>query len=415
MQLLKDENVMQIIRNMLNVLDTRLVNHGERVAFLCYSLMKAMNYDEEAIFLGTKLALLHDIGAFKTDEIDNMLSFEEQDVSDHAIYGYLFIKNLSPLKKYADCVLYHHYRYDELMKVSCSRPDIAILIHLCDRIDVMMQHGIIKEDTMKAQIGTGRFIDKHIQVFLTENKAQHLMESLSDLSYLDTMNTLFQNLRFSVMEKHDYLQMIAYSIDFKSQYTVLHTIMTTSLAVEMGKIMHLKRADLVKLYYGALLHDIGKAFIPISILEKPCALDENEMNIMRTHVLVSEQILQNLIPDDVLQIAIRHHEKLDGSGYPYKLTEKDLTACEKIVAVADILSALLGRRSYKEEMSVPLTINIIKKMAKEGKLSKGIVDVFDVHHEKIIKNVQKNSKNLKYMYQNMQKDYSVLKVTLNNV
>ena len=90
MNIIKDQDVIIILKTMLNRLDDRLVDHGERVAYLCLELMRYMNVSEEEYLHVAKLALLHDIGAYKTEEVDALLSFESEDVWEHAIYGYLF-------------------------------------------------------------------------------------------------------------------------------------------------------------------------------------------------------------------------------------------------------------------------------------------------------------------------------------
>ena len=88
--------------------------------------------------------------------------------------------------------------------------------------------------------------------------------------------------------------------------------------------------------------------IPLDILESPGRLEEKDMRVMRAHVRITEMILSGLVDEEVLEIAARHHEKLDGTGYHKGLTEKDLTLPQQIAAVADMLSALYGKRSYKD-------------------------------------------------------------------
>lgn len=219
------------------------------------------------------------------------------------------------------------------------------------------------------------------------------------------MDELFSRYIFSQEEKHMYLCMLAYSIDFNSEFTVIHTIMTTSLAQEIAKFCDLSEHEIQKIYYGALLHDVGKASIPIKILEKPGKLTDEEMQIMQGHVLGSEKVLRGYVPDDILQIAIRHHEKLDGSGYPYGLAKDDLSLSECIVAVADILSALLGRRSYKDPLSVDKAMSIICEMAKDGLISQEVVDTFVEHQEEILMNTRQHSQELREIYESMQSDY----------
>lgn len=407
MKLIEDRDVIQILRNMLNLIDERLVDHGERVTFLCVKIMEALHYRQEDIFLGAKLSLFHDIGAYKTDEVDRMLSFESNDVWEHAVYGYLFLSRMSPLTEHADCILWHHMSYEKLKKIGCSRIDITSLIHLCDRIDIYMRSDKVPDADFFAQLDPGMFFPKHVETFLKLNEHHVLSDALINGAYHKDMDILFESYTFSEEEKHMYLCMLAYSIDFNSEYTVSHTIITTSLAQEIARFCHVDHVELDKIYYGALLHDVGKAAIPISILEKPGKLTNEEMKIMRTHVIYSEKVLKGYLPEDILRIAVRHHEKLDGSGYPNGLHKEDLTLSECIVAVADILSALLGRRSYKQPLSIERTIEIVQGMAEEGKLSKTVVDAFVQNYHKILSNTYQSSKQLNDIYQAMQKDYLI--------
>ena len=142
--------------------------------------------------------------------------------------------------------------------------------------------------------------------------------------------------------------MLVYSIDFRSEHTVVHTMSTVNFAMQLGRLMGLGAKELQSLYYGALLHDLGKVAIPLDILESPGRLEEKDMRVMRAHVRITEMILSGLVDEEVLEIAARHHEKLDGTGYHKGLTEKDLTLPQQIAAVADMLSALYGKRSYKD-------------------------------------------------------------------
>ena len=88
--------------------------------------------------------------------------------------------------------------------------------------------------------------------------------------------------------------------------------------------------------------------IPTEILEKPDKLTTDEFEIMKQHCIIGYNILSDLNIDDIRDIATFHHEKLDGSGYPFGLKTKDLSPEARIVAISDILSALIGSRSYKE-------------------------------------------------------------------
>ncbi|WP_052466270.1 HD domain-containing phosphohydrolase [Beduini massiliensis] len=406
MNIIKDQDVIIILKTMLNRLDDRLVDHGERVAYLCLELMRYMNVSEEEYLHVAKLALLHDIGAYKTEEVDALLSFESEDVWEHAIYGYLFLTKMSPLKKNADCVLYHHMSYERLMETDCSNKKIAALIHLCDRIDVSIKRGASLPSILHQE---GQFDPIQVKAFEELNHDNRLIQRLENKSYQDKMNDLYQTIYLGEDERKGYLEMLAYSIDFRSEFTVLHTITTTAIAIELGKQYQLSSEELDKLFYAALLHDIGKGAIPISILEKQGKLNDEETKWMQRHVSITEEILNGYIQTDVLHMAARHHEKLDGSGYPHQLTDKELTLGDRIVAIADILSALLGKRSYKEKFSITKAISIIEEMAENEKIDREIVRVFADHHEDIMIQVEQNTKKMNQLYGDMLEHYQELK------
>ena len=151
----------------------------------------------------------------------------------------------------------------------------------------------------------------------------------------------------------------------------------------------LKLSEKYNLYYGALLHDIGKIAIPLSILEAPGRLTPKEMDIMKKHVEITDHILTGIVDDDVREIAIRHHEKIDGSGYFRGLKGEQLTKPQRIVAVADIISALYGKRSYKEAFDIDKIKEIIKSDADNNKICPQVVGVALRNLIRIIDNFEK--------------------------
>ena len=163
-----------------------------------------------------------------------------------------------------------------------------------------------------------------------------------------------------------------------------------------------------RIYYGALLHDLGKIGIPVEILEFPGKLSPQAMKIMRSHVSITEDILGGTIAPDITKIAVRHHEKLDGSGYPRGLTEKELSMEEQVVAIADIVSALLGTRSYKEAYSKDKTLSILQEQAETGKINREIVSILEEHFDEILAEVATNCSPILHTYYGLQQEYEGL-------
>ena len=129
---------------------------------------------------------------------------------------------------------------------------------------------------------------------------------------------------------------------------------------------------------------------------------------MKAHVRITEMILEGVVDDAVLQIAVRHHEKLDGSGYHRGLTGDQLTLPQQIVAVADILSALYGRRSYKEAFSSELIQKIMTEDAENNKINKGAVDILMRNYDKVIAAFEKEKVDTIGLYLKIKEQYAVM-------
>ncbi|WP_130861209.1 HD-GYP domain-containing protein [Bacilliculturomica massiliensis] len=390
-----DGSIAGIISRALNFVDPRLVQHGSRVAQLVHSfLISRGQYDRKQIRDICFTALLHDIGAYKTEEIDRMVSFEAEQVWAHSVYGSLFIRHFSPLSQYADAVLFHHTSWEilrEMKEVGAETVWLAQTINLADRIDMFFQRGEGTEAELKRRIGAAggrRFMPEIAEMALAMDfsgweDGAGLQEGGRNGGAEFPHHVEF----FSREEIVEYLQMLVFAIDFRSHYTVTHTITTTGVSMETAKRLGMNREEIRCVALGALLHDLGKIGIPIDILEFSGPLNGEQMAVMRTHVDLTEQILGQTVSQTVKRIALRHHEKLDGSGYPGGLKAAELTRADRIVAVADIVSALNGQRSYKEAFPKEKTLDILAEMSGQGLLDGDIVALICAEFDSIMEAV----------------------------
>ena len=386
MQIISESNLLAIIKATASPIDLRLISHGERVAFILYKMMQAEGgYSPRQMKDICMLGLLHDIGAYKTEDIDRMVEFESHDVWSHSIYGYIFMKAFSPLGDLCDSILYHHLSYDLLGTSPCNNKDIADKIHLADRIDILIRSGLsTKLYGILRSLAGKTFSPGGIELFCRADREFGIVKSLEDKSAVTEINGVFRGLVFTYTELTQYLHMLVNFIDFQSEFTVAHTMMTAQLSVEIARLMKLSPLQQDKIYWGAQFHDLGKIAIPLKILEKPGSLTPDEMEIMKQHVVHSREILAPFLDTEILEIAVRHHEKLDGSGYPDGLTAKQLTAEQRILAVGDVMSALLGKRSYKDQLDKDTTLSILNQMASRRKLCPEAIGVVTEHFDEII-------------------------------
>ncbi len=202
--------------------------------------------------------------------------------------------------------------------------------------------------------------------------------------------------------------MLTYAIDFRSESTVKHTIIVQAVSYEIARLLNFDYDLCVKIKLSAMIHDIGKIATPINILEKPGKLTEGEFEIMKDHAIIGYKILSNLDIDDVRDIAMAHHEKLDGTGYPFRLKAEQISREARIVAIADIFSALMGVRSYKDEFSKDRIIEILKNMANSNKIDYNIVQLVIENYEYIVERVKKETDDLIKIYENIKSEYADL-------
>jgi putative nucleotidyltransferase with HDIG domain len=158
--------------------------------------------------------------------------------------------------------------------------------------------------------------------------------------------------------------------------TYQHCLLVTGLAVAFGQQIRVSRADRQRLSFAGMLHDIGKARIPLVILEKPGRLTDDEMEVMKKHPQFGFDALQTVsgLPAEMLDMVVHHHEYLDGSGYPHGLSASEISDLVRMITIADIFGALIERRPYRPPMSGTAAYNILLDMG--PKLDKDLVREF---------------------------------------
>ena len=405
--------IIGILRRACNYVDKRLMDHGVRVSYIVSRLLRGWpGIDAAKLRDICLLAALHDIGAYKTEEISRMLQFESGDVWDHSIYGYLFVKHFSPLSELAPAVLFHHtpwyvLRENETLGEECKQ--LAQLIHIADRLDICIN----RENRSYSEFIQTLTADRG-EIFEAALTDRLLREDFSGFTAEEVEGDpvfcqMQSEVTFTGEELMGYLQMIIYSIDFRSRHTVTHTITTASISYELARRLHLDKHDIDEIVWGALLHDLGKIGIPTEILEYPGKLSPQAMAIMRTHVEITDRIFDHSIPHRIRLIALRHHEKLDGSGYPLGLTAADLSIGERIVAVADIVSALAGTRSYKAAYSKDRVITVLQDMRGRGLIDSGAVGCMTAQYDDIMDHTKRRSQPIANVYEAIQTEYGRLR------
>lgn len=408
MSIISSKDVNEIIRKTLSIINPKIMNHGDVTGYILFKMLECeQHYTEQELVDYTMLGILHDIGLYKEANVKNVVDFETKNLWPHSIYGFLFLKYLSPMGDKAEIVLYHHLDYNKYGLIQSRYKHIIECLNLADKMDTFLH---LKEENLEKDYFTLyrdiKFSGAALDLFWKAEERFGITANLVNGSYRQEMEELLAKRAFSEQYKKGFLEMLVYTIDFRSEHTVVHTLATVNFAQQLGRLKRLSGKDLRDLYYGALLHDLGKIAIPLNILESTGRLSDQEMKIMKAHVRITEMILEGIVDNDVLQIAVRHHEKLDGSGYHKGLTGDQLTLPQQIVAVADILSALYGKRSYKDAFPKEKIQSIIQGDADNGKISKSTVETLMSHYDQIIAEFEKEKEDTIGLYLKIKEQYA---------
>jgi putative nucleotidyltransferase with HDIG domain len=158
--------------------------------------------------------------------------------------------------------------------------------------------------------------------------------------------------------------------------TFQHCLLVTGVAVGFALDLRFAALDVNRLGIAATLHDIGKARIPLSILDKPGRLDPVEDEIMKSHPVIGYELLRDLpsMSPEVLDGVRHHHEYLDGSGYPDGLTASKISDLVRLLTISDIFAALIESRPYRPAMPREDAYKILCGM--DGKLEASLVKAF---------------------------------------
>lgn len=408
-----------MVQRALNCVDPRLVDHGLRVASLLDAMLEVNGMiDATQRRAAYFIALLHDVGAYRTEEIDRMVAFETESVWEHSFYGYLFFKELSPLGDYAEVVLFHHMPYDQFTDQNPYVKFLATALHVADRVDILLlehpQADAAEVERLLATSRPGLFSPEALALFAEAQRRFDVVARLRAGVEVPDPSHIVADPN-GTGSATSYLDMLVHVIDFRSRHTVTHTVTTAWVAYELALRLLGDQPSAAHVYASALVHDVGKIGIPLSILEKPGRLDDEEMAVMRTHVALTERILEDCVEPEMVLPAVRHHEKLDGSGYPRGLHAGELTPPDRIIAVADIVSALVRTRSYKQAYPKDKVLALLADQVAAGKIDAAVVEAMTRDYDAIMASVAAACLPVAAAYERVQDQYLWLLSELKNV
>lgn len=370
--------------------------HAKRVTYMSVCLAETMGFQGDSLQDLAACALLHDnaLTQYIKEELHNDLTISSDPLKTsqlgiHCSIGEKNITTLPFLTDVKNVILYHHETADgrgPFGKTWLEVPVFSRIIHLCDLLDCFCQVQTFTHDTwLKANDflskNRGSIVDEECcSAFLHSFPVEHFLSLGNDdleQRLWEKIPRIKQDLDFSQIQA--LADFFAGIVDYKSPFTSTHSSGVAKAAFKLSWFMGLGEEIPEKMYLAGALHDIGKIAIGNEILEKPGRLTEEEYSVMKHHAAYTYYILSAI--DDFEEIrdwAAFHHERLDGTGYPFHKSAEDLNTQERIMACVDIYQALTENRPYKKGMSHEKAYDILKNMADKGWIDPVIVNQLNI-------------------------------------
>lgn len=254
----------------------------------------------------------------------------------------------------------------ELLKIiKDKKPDIPIII--------MTGEPTVETAVQAVKNGAHDYMTKPVNkdiLIKTVRNALEYKRLLDNKRQLEVENAEYrENLEKLVEERTKALQKAMYAtistissvMELRDPYTAGHERKVGNLAVKIGHKMKLSKKQIECIYVAGYLHDIGKISIPAEILSKPGKLSNIEYEIIKTHVKCGYDVINKVeLPWPVAEVVYQHHERIDGSGYPRGLKGDEMKIESKIMAVADVIEAMISHRPYRPSLGLDIALEEIE-------------------------------------------------------
>ena len=402
-----DSTILKYLRKVLNEINHNYMDAGMRSAFILKRYIERYEIVEPEE--GRKLVLLcllKDIGVFYHDG-----AVPKSDNALRAASSYSFLKNCSPLGDAAKPLLFYKSKY--LPDASNINQECGLLMSLVNQV-VIYNYQEYTFEEMKNLINEDKrgifHPDQVKKLFRLLKEQPDILEKLNNKANLFVYETSkYMSLaNYSLDELLGFIDMATFSFEFHNHETLAHTVTTAVIAEELAKLSRIPAGMISEIKLAALVHDIGKIRVPISVLCYPGKLEGEYLEEMQKHATYTKEIIDGCFSYKIVNIAAHHHEKLDGSGYPLGLKEIDLSLGDKVLAVADIASALYCKRSYKASFDDEKIIEIVESDAEAGKIDRRVVKHLVDNFDEIMAKAKEEENKVLEKYNAMKAEYELL-------
>jgi len=373
----------------LDLVGVTHIHHGKHVAYMAAECGKRLGWSGQRMNELFQAAMLHDCGVSKTTIHSRLAQFEWEMENDHCMIGAALLNTCPLMANLAPIVRYHHTHWSELKELDIPQ-DVKLsanCIYMVDRVDVLSLGYLVDQSNLL--LGSNsiqkKILDKKgdyfcpelVDVFMDISRSEAFWLSLENEHVHGYMSSWLSETTIQEMSFQDLrsiVRIFSHVVDAKSPFTKEHSDGVARLSRVLGQFFELSEKTCDMLELAGLLHDIGKLRQPDELLLKAGKLTVEETAQMHRHSFDTYTIIKNIHGlEKISEWAAQHHERVDGTGYPYHLGEGGVSLEARIVAVADVFQALAQERPYRDALPPDEIMKILYDMVEDGKLDRKVV------------------------------------------
>lgn len=379
----------------LNLINPEVENHHEQTAYFSYFIGRELGFEEEELHTVVYAALLHDIGSII---LERQVSIEEieSNAREFARIGADMIRDLPEFETIANVIQYCQTDWETLYREAALGGGTcpigaryAAVIHLGDFVSTCLDPNrrILNQVPRICELareGSGaEFMPEAVDALLSFRDIEVIwLDAANNPSFLMLFTGEFH--RVSLQKTAQLTRLMSRIIDYRSAFTAMHSAGVAASARELARLSGMDAADCLKMEIAGNLHDVGKLVVPRSILEKNGKLTDEEFSIIREHPYYTRMILMDIDGfEDIANWAGFHHEKLNGRGYPFHFDRDGLDLGSRIMAVADIFSAITEDRPYRKGMPREQVIQVLRENVEREAIDGALVELLIAHYDEV--------------------------------
>jgi HD-GYP domain-containing protein (c-di-GMP phosphodiesterase class II) len=386
--LIRKIDLINVLTDTLDYLETNLpdgpTNHSKRTTLIALKIASFLGLENKDVSAICSFALIHDC-ATSSEEFP-LLEIQGRDIIEKSKSHCIIIENIIPQSllrgEFENIILYHHENWDGsgfFSKKGNEIPLLSQIIKLANDIEILYRENVNPIDICE-------FVKNKENIYYSPYLVKAFNEVQNMPLFYQTLKANLMNDQLKAIVGNRVIDMDSSSfselatifksiLNTKSPFTNVHSSEVASLAAIMADHYNFDSEKKEKFIFAAIIHDVGKLLVPNYILDKKGPLTKAEVFIIKKHPIHTERLLKKVSGiEDICSWASQHHEKLNGTGYPYGLEESDLCFESQLLSVLDIYEALSADRPYRKALSFEKISEIMRNMVIMGELNSNIVE-----------------------------------------